>query len=69
MNVKKMSVLCSDGASVMVGKKDGLASKLEKKELLSHCSSLHMPHTSFSYTDTNIKLKSIGNVEQIVLQF
>ncbi|XP_071146049.1 zinc finger protein 862-like [Mytilus edulis] len=68
MDVKKISGLCTDGASVMVGKKDGLASKLKKENsslIAVHCICHRL---ALACTDTNVKLKSIGNVEQIMLQ-
>jgi hypothetical protein len=59
MDVKKVSGLCTDGASVMVGKKDVLATKLKRENsslIAVHCICHRL---ALACTDANTELKSI----------
>lgn len=60
--------LCTDGASVMIGQKDGLSAKLKqlnKGLIASHCVCHRL---ALACTDTNSNLKCVGNVETYMLQ-
>lgn len=59
MDVKKVSGLCTDGASVMLGKKDVLATKLKRENsslIAVHCICHRL---ALACTDANTELKSI----------
>lgn len=69
LDVNKISGLCTDGASVMLGKRDGLAARLKrenKKIIAIHCICHRL---ALACTDTNSSLKCIGNMETHMLQF
>lgn len=64
----KITCLCTDGASVMIGKKDGLSAKLKqlnKGLIATHCVCHRL---ALACTDTNSNLKCVGNVETYMLQ-
>nr|XP_006811893.1 PREDICTED: zinc finger protein 862-like [Saccoglossus kowalevskii] len=68
LDVKKMKGMVSDGASMMLGKKNGLAAKL--KAINSHIVFVHCVchRLALACTDTIVSLKYIQEVELIVTQ-
>ena len=68
LNIKNACGLATDGASVMVGKKTGLATLLKQQNpsLISiHCVCHRL---ALACTDTNTELKMIGDMELTLLQ-
>ena len=68
LNIKNVCGLATDGASVMVGRKGGLATLLKKQNpsLISvHCVCHRL---ALACTDTNTELKIIGDMELTLLQ-
>lgn len=68
LDMMKITGLCTDGASVMIGKKDGLGAKLKRLNkclIATHCVCHRL---AIACTDTNSNLKCVGNVETYMLQ-
>lgn len=68
LDIMKITGLCTDGANVMIGKKDGLGAKLKKQNksmIATHCVCHRL---ALACTDTNSNLKCVGNVETYMLQ-
>ena len=68
LDLKKISGVCTDGASVMIGKRDGLGAKLKQKnrhlltQLTVYVTDWHWP------VQTLIQIfKCVGNVETYML--
>jgi hypothetical protein len=68
LDMMKITGLCTDGASVMIGKKDGLGAKLKNMNkclIATHCVCHRL---ALACTDTNSNLKCVGNAETYMLQ-
>lgn len=60
LDLKKISGLCTDGASVMIGKRDGLGAKLKQKNrhlIATHCACHRL---ALACTDSNSNLEVCG---------
>lgn len=68
LDMMKITGLCTDGASVMIGKKDGFSAKLKQLNkclIATHCVCHRL---ALACTDTNSNLKCVDNVETYMLQ-